>query len=378
MKIGFLARTTMILENYYKKLEKKADCWWGINSQQLNNELKEKGYEKIAYNYEKTFLDRNKSFGNQYISVNPGESENAVAKMIDPDLWISETLNKLNYVSKKTFWVQVFHSLPIKKHFFYPPLLDYDLMLIPGEYHKNELVKRLALKDTDERLKVVGWPRVDDFFNGEFDRNQIMNKLGLDTRRRTLMYAPTWGWGYGNESLFARHLGPEHEVFEALCHKVKEMELNFIVKLHSLSFYGNNKELINIANKYGVIWLTKEISGFQIDPNPFLWITDILISDISGIITDFLVLDRPIIYIDPDEELDAWDGADMPKNFRVGHVVKTFDELVNAINDSISYPERFKDQRQALRLKLFYRLDGRATDRGVQEIMNFAKNKRLI
>ena len=145
-----------------------------------------------------------------------------------------------------------------------------------------------------------------------------------------------------------------------------------------ISFFGNNKELINIANKYGVIWLTKEISGFQIDPNPFLWITDILISDLSGIIAEFMVLDRPIIYIDPDENLDAWSGADMPKSFRAGHVVNTFDKLINAISDSISYPERFKDQRQMLCSKLFYKLDGRATDRGVQEIMNFAEYKGLI
>ena len=157
-----------------------------------------------------------------------------------------------------------------------------------------------------------------------------------------------------------------------------KMELNFIVKLHSLSFQVNNKALIDIANKYDVLWVTKELSGFHIDPNPFLWVTDILISDISGIITDFLVLDRPIIYIDPDEELDAWDGADMPKNFRVGHVVNTLNELINAIADSISCPERFKDQRQALCSKLFYKLDGKATDRGVQEIMNFAKERRLL
>jgi CDP-glycerol glycerophosphotransferase (TagB/SpsB family) len=377
MKIGFLARSTMILEGYYNKLENYADCWWGINSQQLNNELKEKGYGNIAYNHENIYLDKNKSFGNQYVTINPGESENVIAKMINPDLWISETLNKLNYVPKKTFWVQTFHSLPLKKHFFYPPLLEYDLILIPGEYHKSELAKRLSLKDTDERLKVIGWPKIDNFFNCEFDRDQIMNNLGLDIERKTLMYAPTWGWGYGNERLFARNFGPEHEIFEALCHKVKEMELNFIVNLHSLSFHANNKELINIANKYGVKWMTKEISGFQIDPSPFLWITDILISDLSGIITDFMVLDRPIIYIDPDEDLNAWDDSDMPKSFRVGHVASTLDQIINAVDDSIRYPERYKEQRQKLCSNLFYKLDGKATERGAQAIMNFAEDKGL-
>ena len=96
MKIGFLARTTMIMDRYYKKLENKADCWWGVTLKQLNDELKEKGYQKIAFYYDECIIEKNKSTGNQYISISPGESENAVAKIIDPDLWISETLNKLN------------------------------------------------------------------------------------------------------------------------------------------------------------------------------------------------------------------------------------------------------------------------------------------
>lgn len=367
----------MMTEKYWNKLQDKADCWWGITQQEFYDVLRKKNHTKIAFHSEKKVINRKGNFDNPFVPLNPGESENIVAQMIDPDLWITESLNKLNYVPKKALWIQTFHSMPIKKHFFYPPVLDYDLMLLPGEYHKKELIRRLKLKDDDERLKVVGWPRIDDFFNDVFDREDIMNNLGLDTGRKTLMYAPTWGWGYGSRGLFARWSGREAEVFEKLCRKAKEMELNFIVKLHCLSFYTNNKEIVDIAEKYGVLWLTKEPACTQADPNPFLWITDILISDLSGIISDFLVLDRPIIYIDPDEELDAWSDSDMPKSFRVGHVVKTPGELVNAIRDSISYPERFKKERRNLVSKLFYSPDGKAIDRAVEEILNFAPVKEL-
>ena len=58
--------------------------------------------------------------------------------------------------------IQTFHSVPIKKYAFYEPVLNYDLILLPGQYHKNEFIKRFSLKENDERLKVVGWPRVDD------------------------------------------------------------------------------------------------------------------------------------------------------------------------------------------------------------------------
>ena len=379
MKIGFLGYDLMTLERYWHKLYEKADCCWGVTHPKMYNSLKERNINNVVYCYDRHVIDpNNKKIGNKYVSTNPGQSEKVIIEKIDPDLWIVDTMNKLNYVPKSTYWVQTFHSLPLKKHFFYTPVLEYDFFLLPGEYHKSELIKRLNIDDKKaETLKVVGWPRVDDFVSGEFDRKKIAKNINLDPKLKTIMYAPTWGWGYGNEKLFARWFDNEIEVFEELCRQIKVMDLNFIVKLHPLSFHASNNRLINIARKYDVIWLTKETTVFVDDPNPFLWITDVLISDLSGIIAEFMVLDRPIIYIDPDERLDAWNGSDMPKNFRVGHVVKSPEELFAAIDDSIKYPERFSRERKKLTSKIFCSLDGKATDRAVKEIMEFADAKGI-
>ena len=82
-----------------------------------------------------------------------------------------------------------------------------------------------------------------------------------------------------------------------------------------------------------MLWQTTVTSNFQEDPNQYLWITDTLISDLSGIITEFMVLDRPVIYIDPDETVEPWNDCDMPKSFRAGHIIKTPEELVEAVKD---------------------------------------------
>ena len=68
----------------------------------------------------------------------------------------------------------------------------------------------------------------------------------------------------------------------------------------------------------------------------------------------------------------------MPKSFRVGHVVKTPEELFEAIEDSIKYPEAFGIHRRELTSKLFHKLDGGATNRGVKEILAFADRNGLI
>ena len=153
--------------------------------------------------------------------------------------------------------------------------------------------------------------------------------------------------------------------------------MNFIVRLHSLSFSTNKKKLIDIAKKYNVFWQTNTTSNFRDDPNQYLWITDILISDLSGIISEFMVLDRPVIYIDPDESIEPWNDCDMPKSFRAGHIVKRPEGLLEAIEDSILYSGRYSKERKEFLSKIYYNLDGRATNRGVEAILNFAGNKGI-
>jgi len=145
MKIGFFTNSTIVLERYWNKLRARADCWWAVTQPSIYHRLKKKGINNVVYHYDKHVIDLNKTSGNMYVSTNPGESERIIAEKVRADLWIADTLNKLNRVNKTTFWVQVFHSLPLKKHFFYPPVLEYDLILLPGEYHKNELINRLNL-----------------------------------------------------------------------------------------------------------------------------------------------------------------------------------------------------------------------------------------
>ena len=377
MKIGFYSHNYNTLGKYWEKLKDRVDCWWGVPEKALYDVLKDKGAENISYRLEKYVKNFSINKGNRYVSIEPKKIQKIIAEEIDPDIWVVDTPNKLNYFSKRAFRVQTFHALPIKKAIFYEPFLNYDLILLPGPYHKEEFVRRFNLQKDDERFKVVGWPGVDDLVRGSYDRNKIMSKIGLDPNKKTVMYAPTWGWGYGNDALFARWFDRETEIFEKLCKKISSKNLNFIVRLHSLSFSTNKKKLIDIAKKYNVFWQTNTTSNFRDDPNQYLWITDILISDLSGIISEFMVLDRPVIYIDPDESIEPWNDCDMPKSFRAGHIVKRPEGLLEAIEDSILYSGRYSKERKEFLSKIYYNLDGRATNRGVEAILNFAGNKGI-
>ena len=377
MKIGFYSHNFNVLGKYWENLKDIADCWWGVPDPKLNDLLIEKKIKNIVFCEEKFEKDLSVKKGHMYRSTDKITAQKKIAEEINPDLWIVDTANKLNHYSTKSLRVQTFHTLPLKKFNFFEPVLNYDLLLLPGKFHKEEFIKRFKNKANLEKLKIVGWPQVDDLINGSFSRDQILKDLKLDPQKKTIMYAPTWGWGNGNISLFCRNLGKEKEVFTKLCEHASKNNLNLIIRLHSLSFAAENKELIKIANKHGALWQTSSTQNFRDDPNKFLWITDILISDISGIITEFLVLDRPIIYIDPDDENNPWIDSDMPKDFRAGNIVKTFNDLKNSIDDALKNPKKFSKKRNQIKNYIYSYTSGKSTEMACNTIIEFAKNNGL-
>jgi len=385
MKIGLFSYNYRSLSNYWKKLKNQADCWWGVPEEALYKTLKKNNIDNVVYfleEHKKNILNNNKEEYKKTSSLLPIENNDNIKKKIikeiNPDIWITDSSNKINnLVSENTPMVQTFHSIPIKKHVFHKPVLDYNLILLPGQYHKDQFIKKFNLQKNDERFKIIGWPRIDELIKGNYDRNKIMLKYNLDPEKKTVMYAPTWGWGFGNTAMFARWFDRELKVFEDLCKNISDNNLNFITRLHCYTYASSNNKFIEIAKKYNVSWPTTLTSNYQEDPNEFLWITDILISDLSGIITEFMVLNRPIIYIDPAEEITPWEVFDMPKNFRAGYVVKKPEELFEAIKDAIQLPYRHLNERKNILDKIFYKLDGNASDRAAEAVLNFAKDNRI-
>ena len=64
----------------------------------------------------------------------------------------------------------------------------------------------------------------------------------------------------------------------------------------------------------------------------------------------------------------------MPKSFRAGHIIKTPEEFSEAVEDSILYSDRYSKERKEFLSKIYYNLDGKATNRAVEAILDFAEN----
>ena len=61
MKIGFFAYNLTILWRYWKKLNYKADCWWGVPERRVYEILKAQNIKNVVYYHEEYVIDLKKN-----------------------------------------------------------------------------------------------------------------------------------------------------------------------------------------------------------------------------------------------------------------------------------------------------------------------------
>ena len=379
LKIGLLAASDFVLKHYCLELRKyNTPIIWGVTLLKTYKTLKANGEKSIIF-YNEMFLDSAPNIIKRIVTkfwyFIFGDRKKYVAQKLvakaDAKLWVTDSNNRLDQTDKKVPWVQTFHSIHPNEFIGKKIYNYYDLLLLPSEFHKNLLIKENNFDKDDKRLKIIGWPRVDCFFKENvFNREIILREMGLNPNERTIMYAPTCGW-YGKHGFFARWFEKEEVVFENLCSHISKLGLNFVVKMHEGITLKNYTNFIRTAEMYNVHWISDK-NKYTTDSNPYLWATDVLISDVSGINFEYMTLDKPIVYIDPDvdkEIADYW----MLRKFRAGCVAFSSSDLISAIDESLEYPEKFRDERHRVVNKLFYKLDGNAGKRAAEAVINFAE-----
>jgi len=359
-RVTFLDPSEYNLFPLFKEMNTRSGviCQWAVTREKASYEnLKDLGVERIVFT--------------------PDEpTGNALSKLIEPlrsDIIVSSTWGRADSLPDPIFKVQTFHSLGNKVYYIKPALAKkYDLLLFPSEFHKNLYIKHRVFAKGDPRLKVVGWHRIDCFAHPEmFDKQTICRKFGIDAAKPTVFYAPTWSV-YGDHGIFYRWFKEEFEVFRNLCEHIESIGANFIIKFHPLlqkPFMQNKtfwEKFLSVVEEYGHVTVIDAL--IDEDPQPLLYITDVLITDISSIFADFLPLNRPVVFIDP--QLDIWEQTEICASYRAGFVVETPEQLLYAISDSFENPGRFELCRKRVLNKLVSVFDGRTAERGVNEILN--------
>jgi hypothetical protein len=251
--------------------------------------------------------------------------------------------------------VQIFHGLSFRNMAVRRDVLVYDHLFITGPYMQRTFQEQQLLRPTDPRLVPIGFPKVDRLVDGSLDRAAIRRRLGLSGRRPVLLYAPTGQRGNSLETLG-----------EEVIHRLRGSgRYDIIIKLHDHPRDNSvdwPKRLRPLLDRH-----TKLVRDFDIVP--YLFVSDLLVSDASSVSSEYSLLDRPMVFLDVPEmiasmrakgravDLDTWGR-------KGGVTVRWPDEAVDAVRESLAHPRRNSDVRRAMARDLFFN-PGRAADAAV-------------
>lgn len=239
--------------------------------------------------------------------------------------------------------VHMFHGFSIRNFAIQERARDFDKLFLIGPYMRRRFVETGILAADDPRIEEVGMPKLDALVQGKYDRTQVLQELGLDPGKKTVLFAPTWIQG-GCLDIQG------HEIVRALA----KLPYNVIVKLHDNS-YDLRKQRCDWGRELPPLLGKDAVMVREPDSNPLLAAADLLISDASSIANEYLLLDRPLIFFRvPDLERE-WPSTDRKTwGTETGITIDRADELPAAIERSFADPSAKSLTRREAARDFFY------------------------
>ncbi|MEJ2052680.1 MAG: CDP-glycerol glycerophosphotransferase family protein [Calditrichaceae bacterium] len=230
-------------------------------------------------------------------------------------------------------------------------LETYDYHLLSGPKHLAKLIDA-GLNIPEEKLIKIGNLRFDEYINRKIDRNKVLDRLGIiDHSRKNILYAPTWKWGNGTllkyAKPFAKEITKEHNLIIRPHHHDRQ-------HIGSLKFWAriNNLKHVYFSNPAAVI---------KSDTMHDFSVSDMLISDTSSILYEYLVTGNPIIVI----QNQYSDLHKMPDELNIMKHVTLYDgsePILKPVN-KLLHEDNSKEIYKTLLNNCFYFNDGKSVER---------------
>lgn len=258
-------------------------------------------------------------------------------------------------------YIQTWHGIPIKKmgldvesNINSKVSLQWDIVISPNKYYNKCLNSSLGNK---LNYLEIGYPRNDIFYNYKSDMViTLKKKLGIALSKKVILYAPT----FRNTDL-----SKEKKIDE---NHFKYLSDKYIVLYKAHQFQKTkSSELANII----------DVSNYD-DIAELMIISDILVTDYSSVLFDYLNLRKPIIFFAYDLEYyrDVERGFYIDYETLPGPIVKTPEELVESIENINNYWLIYNKKYKTFIKKYCLYEDGKASDRAVNYIIDLIEDWR--
>lgn len=182
------------------------------------------------------------------------------------------------------------------------------------------------------KVKVTGYARTDRLVRRDEDILAIKRRLGLDGADvgKIVLFAPTWKQDANGRSIYPFGLS-EQGFLEALSALAQRNGSTFVVRAH-----------LNSGTRTGSTWprIEQRPHATFPDTEELLLISDILVCDWSSIAFDYLLLERPTIFLDV--AVPFAKGFSLGAEYRFGSVVEDMGSLLHTIEWFLHQPSHYQ------------------------------------
>ena len=248
---------------------------------------------------------------------------------------------------------------PLYKQIFYRQSRQWDYLVTANQF-SVDVFKHAFMYPEDKMLK-SGYPRNDILNAPDKDerQNQIKAKLNIPADKKVILYAPTWRddeyYGVGQYKF---------DLKLDILRLKEELGDEYVLVLRTHYFIADHLDTSGFGD-----FVFNESSYDDIAE--LYLISDILITDYSSVFFDYAVLKRPILYFvyDYDKYASVLRGfyLNMDKDLP-GPLLKTNDEVVNAIKNIDGVQVEYREKYQAFNARFNNWEDGHATERVVNTV----------
>lgn len=267
-----------------------------------------------------------------------------VGGAVSVNTWHGVGLKKVWFQNKSSFAYKAYNEKnPLKRMI--------KMMLVKANFTKENYVISTSEAvssyypstfnlDKDYILE-LGQARNDVFFDSSLEDGNVPDFL---KKEKIITYMPTHrNYGKGKKEIVIDQC-LDYEKLNQLC---VENDCYFVIKKH-----------IHIKQSSPRVHYDRviDISDSGVDPQILLKYTDILITDYSSCYTDYLLIDRPVIFY-------VFDYDDYVNNLRdlyfvfedvtPGPKVKEFEELIDVLQQTIDGNDSFSSERERVK-NIFY------------------------
>ena len=249
------------------------------------------------------------------------------------------------YEIKRPTLIYLYHGTGTRAYGFESSLKEFDHILIPGQYHKDRLIKSFPVKDG--QLEMVGVPKLDWMKIKKSKSQRLFNN-----DNPIFYYNPHW------EIEFSSYLKWKDVILEFF--KQKKF-YNLIFSPHPLIQHLSKKTGYELNEKNIVEDnILVDLESDQCLDGTYTSMADVYIGDISSMVTEWVMQKpRPCIFINAHNV--NWKGNDDYYMWRFGKVVNELKEFEDAVKKSTHHNDFEKIQKK-LKNEFIYSSDKSSSD----------------